>query len=79
MAKSTLAGFNVQKQAMLMHYGQVESGRWPPLRLQLVGKMLLEDKDARAKGTGRRYHPDDAIYWQKFEQRLEEKYRGAVR
>lgn len=78
-AKSALAGFNEQEQEMLMHYGRLEGGLWPPIRLQLVGKMLLEDKTLGGKGGGQRYRPDDPHYWQRFAQRLEEKYRGVVR
>lgn len=78
-AKSALAGFTAQEQAMLLRYAQTEDGLWPPIRLQLVGKMLLEDKTLAARSGGQRYRPEDQDYWQRFAQRLEEKYRGVIR
>jgi transcriptional regulator with XRE-family HTH domain len=78
-AKGALVGFDEREQRILMEYGQIEDGLWPPTRLQLVGKMLLEDKTLEAKGAGQRYRPDEADYWQRFAQRLAEKYRGVVR
>ncbi len=71
--KGRQAGFTAREQAYLLQYGQTHEGQWPPLRLQLVGKLLLESK------LRQQYHPDDEQYWQKFRQRLEDKYRGAVR
>ena len=79
LAKSALAGFNEQEQEFLMNYGRLEDERWLPIRLQLVGKMLLEDKTLEAKCGRQRYRPDDPSYWQRFIQRLEEKYRGVMR
>ena len=78
-AKSMLAGFNEQEQEALLNYGEAENGLWPPIRLQLVGKMLLEEKNQEARSRGQRYRPDESAYWQRFVQRLEEKYRGVVR
>jgi transcriptional regulator with XRE-family HTH domain len=77
--KSKQVDFNAQEQAMMLHYGQLADELWSPIRLQLTGKMLQEDKTLHAKGAGQRYRPDDPSYWQKFERRLEEKYRGVVR
>jgi hypothetical protein len=79
LAKSALVGFNEQEQEFLMNYGQLEDELWLPIRLQLVGKMLLEDKTLEAKCGRQRYRPDDPSYWQRFIQRLEEKYRGVMR
>ncbi|MBV9258504.1 MAG: AAA family ATPase [Ktedonobacteraceae bacterium] len=79
MKKSALVGFNEQEQEALMNYGRLEDELWPPIRLQLVGKMLLEDKTLETKNAGQRYRPDNPDYWQKFALRLEEKYRGVVR
>lgn len=78
-AKSALAGFTEQEQKMLLHYGQLKDGLWPPVRLQLAGKILLEDKTVKVSGEKPRYRPEDPAYWQKFAQQLEEKYRGVVR
>lgn len=77
-AKSAQAGFTEQERAYLMKYGQIGEQQWFPLRLQLVGKMLLEDKILFAREGSHYYRPDDTNYWQKFEKRLEEKYRGVV-
>jgi hypothetical protein len=70
-AKSLQADFNDLERDMMMGYGQTSKGEWPPLRLQLVGQMLLEDKLAKRK--------KNTAYLQRFQQRLEEKYRGVVR
>lgn len=78
-AKSILAGFTDQEREYLLKYGQIDEDQWPPIRLQLVGKMLLEDKTLAQKEGSHYYRPNDPSYWQKFEQRLEEKYRGVVR
>lgn len=77
-AKSSRVDFTDQEQAMLLKYGQLADGRWPPIRLQLVGKMLFEDKTLNAKENLQRYRPDDPEYWRRFRQRLEEKYRGVI-
>lgn len=63
---------------MLLKYGQLADARWPPIRLQLVGKMLLDDKALHVKEGELRYRPDDPDYWQRFALHLEEKYRGVV-
>jgi serine/threonine protein kinase len=78
-AKAVQAEFNDQEQDLLLRHGQVGKDQWPPIRLQLVGKMLLEDKTLARKEGLHYYRPNDLSYWQKFEQRLEEKYRGVVR
>ena len=63
----------------LLQFGQ-QNGEYWPLRLQLVGKMLLEDKILAARENDADYYrPDDPVYWQEFEKRLEETYRGVVR
>jgi hypothetical protein len=77
-AKSSSAGFTNQEQATLLKYGQLADEQWPPIRLQLVGKMLLEDKTLNVKEASLRYRPDSPDYWQRFAQRLEEKYRGVI-
>lgn len=77
--KSGQAGFTPHERAALMTYGQDGQQTWPPLRLQLVGKMLLTDKRLAEADKSGYYRPDDQAYWHEFEQRLEEMYRGVVR
>jgi AAA domain len=77
--KSAQAGFTQREQHTLLHYGQIDAKGWPPLRLQLAGKMLLEDKTLADKSDPSYYRPDDPGYWKHFEERLEEKYFGAVK
>jgi transcriptional regulator with XRE-family HTH domain len=71
--KGEQAGFTEQECQYLLHYGVLEERSWLPLRLQLVGQMLLEDKRAED------YQPEDSYYWQSFTSRLEERYRGVLR
>ena len=78
-AKSKEARFNDDECVALLKYGQIDKQEWPPLRLQLVGKMLLEDKNLAAAGNPDYYQPGEQDYWKDFKQRLEEKYRGTVR
>ena len=51
----------------MLQYGQVADGQWSPMRLQLVGKMLSEDRTLNVKRDA-----------QRFAQRLEEKYRAVI-
>lgn len=78
--KRAQAGWNDEEQVALLTYGQEKKSqqKWPPLRLQLVGQILLEDKYLAATGVLNHYRPSDATYWREFEQRIEEKYRGVV-
>ena len=78
--KSAQAGWNDEERAALLKYGRLKSHQqqWPPLRLQLVGQMLQEDKSLAATGMPDYYRPSDATYWHGFEQRLEEEYRGVM-
>ncbi len=78
-AKSIQAGFNENEQVHLLKYGQIGEQQWLPLRLQLVGKMLLGDKILFTREDSHYYRPDDPNYWEEFEKRMEEKYRGVVR
>jgi hypothetical protein len=78
-AKSIQAGFTDQERIYLLRYGQNDEQLWPPLRLQLVGKMLLEDKNLAVTEGSHYYRPNDLNYWRDFERRLEEKYQGVVR
>jgi len=77
--KGDQAGLTDQERNRLLQFGQ-QNGEYWPLRLQLVGKMLLEDKILAARENDADYYrPDDPVYWQEFEKRLEETYRGVVR
>lgn len=69
LAKGKQANFTPQEYECMWKYGEESEQEWPPLRLQLVGKMLLAER-GQAK--------DDPLYWQKFEHHLEEVYRGVV-
>lgn len=51
---------------------------WPPLRLQLVGQMLLDDKQT-AQGSPAGYQLDDIRYQSEFTRRLDETYQAVVR
>ena len=68
-AKGEQADFTPLEYESMWKYGTEGEDRWPPLRLQLVGKMLLADR-VQAK--------NDPPAWQIFEQRLEEVYRGVM-
>jgi transcriptional regulator with XRE-family HTH domain len=67
--KSKQANFTEQESQCLWKYGEESEQEWPALRLQLVGKMLMEERGQRG---------DDAKYWLRFEQRLEEIYKEVV-
>jgi len=62
----------------ILDYGEVNGEYWP-IRLQLVGKMVLEDKIlAMSEHEQDFYRPTDPAYWREFKGRLEDIYRGAV-
>ena len=67
--KGKRANFGQVENACMWKYGEISEQKWPPLRLQLVGKMLME-----TMGQLR----DDPLYWRHFEQRVEDVYRGVV-
>jgi hypothetical protein len=67
--KGQLASFTEIEYQYMWRYGEESEQEWPPLRLQLVGKMLLADRGQSVQ---------DPLSWQKFEQRLEDVYRGVV-
>ena len=75
--KGSQAGFTDQKQLRLLQHGQ-EAGGYPPIRLQLVGKLLLEDKAVAFHKDPYYYRPDDPSYWREFEERFTEKYQAVV-
>ncbi len=73
MEKGGQAKFTEQEQLHLLKYSQMQGrSEWLPLRLQLAGKMLLEDRDQDS------YIPDDVHYWWNFKERLEEQYSTVV-
>ncbi len=47
------------------------SRRYWPIRLELIGELILSDKLSNTS----QYRPDDPRYWKKFKRKLEEKYR----
>jgi transcriptional regulator with XRE-family HTH domain len=67
--KGQQANFTEIEYQCMWKYGEESKQEWPPLRLQLVGKMLLADRVQAGQ---------DPLSWQKFEQRLEDVYRGVV-
>ncbi len=69
-SKAIQAGFTEQEQEDMLQYGQDSSGRWPPLRLQLVGNMLLEKKDREHLD----YEYDALKYSREFEKQVEKEY-----
>ena len=80
--KGAQADFTEQECDYLRTYGReytTDGPQWPPLRLQLVGEMLEQDKRLAASHHPRHYRPTDVTYWKDFEQRLTEKYRGMVK
>ena len=72
-AKGAQAGFNAEELERLLQYGQRL-----PIRLQLVGQMLSQDKTLAANEDSNLYRPKDPTYWQDLEARLEQTYRGVV-
>jgi len=70
--KGEQAKFSEQERTLLLKYGQQGELQWYPLRLQLAGKMLLDDKNA---GSCR---PNETDYQRSFTTRLEEKYQAVV-
>jgi AAA domain len=76
--KGDQVGFTEQERQQLLKYGQKGKQQWFPLRLQLVGKMLQEDKILAERESPDYYRPEDPAYWSEFEKRLEETFRGVV-
>ena len=80
--KSQQAGFSDQEQAFFLECAAIHQPDgmkvWPPMRLQLTGKLLLDDK--RMLVSERRSHDaGEALYRIDFKQRLEEQYGSVVR
>ena len=78
MEKGIQARFSAEEQAYLLRFGQEISQQWPPLLLQLAGKILLEDKNRVTFDSSASYNLQDQDYQNDFERRLEERYRGVV-
>jgi len=76
--KSAQAGFTDKERGYLLEYVRESEQQRLPIRLQLRGKMLYEDKLA-AQTDPQIYLPDTHKYWLDFEKRLEETYRAVVR
>jgi len=70
--KGDQAKFNEQERQLLFQFGQQGEQQWHPLRLQLAGKLLLDDKN---EGN---CHPQEREYQQTFAAKLEEKYLAVV-
>lgn len=77
--KSLAASFTTQEQERFLLYGCAEQGACLPIRLQLVGTMLLEEKTLAEQEGQNDYCPSDPAYLHDFEQRLAEKYQEVVR
>jgi len=78
-SKGIQVGLTEHERKRLLQYGQ-QAGEYWPIRLQLVGKMLLEDKILAAREQDPDYYrPEDPGYWQEFERRLAETYGGVMR
>ncbi len=78
-SKAAETGLTGQEQQRLLQYGQ-QGGEYWPIRLQLAGKMLLEDKVLAAREQDQDYYrPEDLSYWQEFERRFGETYGGVMR
>ena len=77
---SATAAFDSFEQARLLELGQDPHapGKYPPLRLQLVGNMLYQEKYPRYPEEVEPYLPNDPAYWQEFGERLDDKYYGMV-
>ena len=71
--KSVQAGFTEQERQYLLErsvvYGPNGTKQWYPLKLQLVGRILLKDTQA-AQTDPTHYRPQDVQYWLDFEQRI---------
>jgi hypothetical protein len=75
--KSAQAQFTEEEQAYFLKYGQDNRRQWPPLRLQLAGKLLLESKLVAEKETAPSASPHNLDYKQ-IRNRMEKTYREMV-
>jgi transcriptional regulator with XRE-family HTH domain len=73
--KGQQAGFTIDEQECLLKYAQDRRKQWPPLRLQLAGKLLL-----KAKRSGNiDLSPENSAYWHDFRKQLNKQYRQMVK
>jgi hypothetical protein len=77
--KGAQAQFTAEERAHALACSRTDGGQFPPLRLQLVGNMLLHEKYVADPAAQQRYRPDDPEYWQAFKQRVDVAYRGMVK
>jgi serine/threonine protein kinase len=78
-SKAAQAGLTDLERKRVLQYGQ-QNGEYWPLRLQLAGKMLLEDKMLAVREEDQDYYrSEDPYYWQEFDRRFEEIYGGVMR
>jgi hypothetical protein len=80
--KSQQAGFSEQEQFFFLKCAALHqtdgTKQWPPLRLQLVGQMLLDDK-RMAASERRGYNVQEALCQADFKRRLDDQYRAVTR
>ena len=80
--KSQQASFNVQEQSFFLNCAAIHQTdgmkQWPPLRLQMVGQMLLDDKRMFADGR-RGYNVKNPLYRTDFIRRLDDQYQAETR
>jgi hypothetical protein len=80
--KSQQAGFSEQEQFFFLKCAAIHQSdgtkQWPPLRLQLVGQMLLDDK-RMAASERRGYNVQETLYQADFKRRLDDQYRAVTR
>ena len=79
LEKSEYAGLTALECERLLQYGQYKGEYWP-ISLQLAGETLVEDKTlAQREQDPDYYRPAEQTYWEEFEHRLQEVYRGMMR
>ncbi|MFL5658696.1 MAG: hypothetical protein ACJ8CB_31470 [Ktedonobacteraceae bacterium] len=80
--KSQQAGFSEQEQFFFLKCAALHqtdgTKQWLPLRLQLVGQMLLDDK-RMAASERRGYNVQEALCQADFKRRLDDQYRAVTR
>ncbi len=68
--KGAQARFSEQDRTYLLAYSQSDREQFPPLRLQLVGETLLNDKRAAAYSRPASLPPNNPEYWQAFKEHV---------
>lgn len=80
--KSNIAGFTKKESEFFFSQSTLHNTSgdpyWPPLRLQLVGQMLLDDKQSE-QGRPLDDKLDEFRYQSEFEKHLDESYQAVVR